>query len=111
MNNTEVTYIIVQVSAPTTEEAFAITRAAVEQKLVACAHILPIRSCYEWEGKVVEDAEQLILMKTRQDVYDQLEDCIKEVHSYDVPEIIAIPVLKGIPSYLQWVDEVITSKS
>lgn len=94
--------IIVFVSAPTDQEASNIARTVIERKLAACAHIFPIRACYEWEGALVEDAEHLILFKTRQDAYAALEQCIAEMHSDDIPEIIAVPVSGGLPAYLHW---------
>lgn len=105
--NSETPYIVVQVSAESSEQAQSIAHRAVEQKLAACAQIFPIRSCYEWEGAIAEDDEYLILLKTHRDVYQQLEACIGEVHSYDVPEIMALPVVAGSESYLKWIDEVV----
>lgn len=107
--NTDSLYLVVQVSAGSTEEAWTIARTTIERKLVACAQIFPIRSCYEWEGTVVEDNEQLVLMKTHSRAYPALEACIKEIHSYDVPEILALPVAAGEDSYLQWVDDTVVT--
>lgn len=100
-------YIIVQVSAGSSDEAWAVARTVVERKLVACAQVFPIRSCYEWQGNIEVDDEHLILMKTRHDAYTALEACIREVHSYDVPEIMAIPVVAGSHDYQQWIDDVV----
>ncbi len=105
--STETPYIIVQVSAGSQEEATTIASAAVERQLAACAQCFPIRSIYTWEGKVEVDDEHLLLLKTRRDAYSALEACIKEHHSYDVPEIMAVPVVAGIDSYLAWIDEVV----
>lgn len=100
-------YIIVQVSAADTDQAWTIAQAVVAQKLVACAQIFPIRSVYEWEGAIAQDDEHLILMKTRRDRYEQLEALITNLHSYDVPEIMALPVVAGSAPYLRWIDEVV----
>jgi periplasmic divalent cation tolerance protein len=104
---TENPYIIVQVSASDTEQAWTIAQAVVTQKLVACAQVFPIRSVYEWEGGVTQDDEYLILMKTRRDIYERLEALVVELHSYDVPEIMALPVVAGSAPYLKWIDEVV----
>lgn len=100
-------YIIVQVSAGNRDEAATIARKVVEHKLVACAQILPIHSFYEWKGAIQSEDEYLIVMKTRRDVYSDLEACILEVHSYDVPEIMALPVVAGLEAYVQWIDSVV----
>ncbi len=97
-----VPYIVVLVSAGSEDEARAIARGAVEAKLAACAQLFPIQSFYLWEGAVVEDNEYLVLLKSRQDVFADLETYVKGAHSYDVPEIIALPVVDGSADYLQW---------
>lgn len=99
--------LLVQVSAGSEEQATMLARAAVERALVACAQILPIRSCYRWEGKIVEEHEWLILMKTTESAYDRLEQVIKELHSYEIPEILALPIARGLPAYLEWVNQVV----
>ncbi len=101
----ETPYLVVLVAAGSGEEARTITRVVVERKLAACAQILPIQSVYEWEGAVVEDDEILVLLKTHADAYSALHQCIVEHHSYDVPEILALPVQTGHDPYLQWVRE------
>ena len=103
----ETPHIIVQVSAGSVEEARKIAHAVIERKLVACAQFFPIHSVYTWEGNVESDDEQLILMKTRRDVYSELEACIQDVHCYDVPEILAVPVVAGSQAYLSWIDEMV----
>lgn len=103
-------YIIVQVSAGNRDEAATIARTVVERKLVACAQIVPIHSFYEWKGTIESEDEFLILMKTRRDVYSDLEACILDIHSYDVPEIMALPVVAGLESYTQWIDSVVVPR-
>jgi periplasmic divalent cation tolerance protein len=103
----ELPQIFVQVTAADTREAWTIARAVVERKLAACAQVFPIRSCYEWEGQIEESEEVMIFIKTRRDRYEALEACIKELHSYDVPEILALPILAGSHPYLHWIDEVV----
>lgn len=100
-------YLLVQVSAGSEKQAWEIAHTVVEQNLVACAQVFPIRSCYSWEGRIEHDDELLILMKTTAAAYDRLEACIKEMHDYDVPEILAVPIVRGLTAYLHWMDEVV----
>ena len=99
-----ITEIVILTTAASEEEAIRIWRALVEQQLVACAQVLPrVRSIYRWEGKVTEDAETLVLLKTRQELFAEVAATIKMMHSYEVPEIIALPVLQGAESYVKWI--------
>lgn len=96
--------IVVFVTTSSEEEASKIARELVEQRLVACANILGrVRSVFSWEGKVADEQEALMVLKTQDHRFDKLSHKIKELHSYSVPEIIAIPISKGLPEYLQWV--------
>ena len=97
-------YIVVQVAVENEEQAARIAMAVVEKKLAACAQIFPIKSTYEWKNNIVQDSEWLIFMKTRKEVFDELQAYVKELHSYEVPEILAIPVVAGSSSYLSWID-------
>jgi periplasmic divalent cation tolerance protein len=105
--NSDISAIFVQVTAGSAEEAWTIARALVERKLAACAQVFPIRSCYEWQGEIQEDNEAMIFVKSRLDLYAELEAYVKELHSYDVPEILALPVVAGSEAYLRWIDEVV----
>src|SRR5579859_3613417 len=94
------------------ETAAWITRVVVEQRVAACAQVIgPITSTYWWEGKIETAKEWLCLIKSRQELYPQLEAAIREAHSYDVPEILAVPVTDGNPMYLNWIREETGSKS
>jgi periplasmic divalent cation tolerance protein len=86
------------------EQASAIARATVEARVAACAQMLPIRSCYRWQGEVVEEAEVLVLLKTRADRFDEVERVVRSVHDYEIPEIVALPLTAGTADYLAWVD-------
>jgi periplasmic divalent cation tolerance protein len=93
------------------EEAKEIAHVLVERHLAACVNIIPrIESVYRWEGKVEEAQEYLLLVKTTQEVFGRLRDALHELHSYDVPECIAIPVEDGSVPYLNWIDESVTLK-
>ncbi len=99
--------IVVLVTASSEEEAARIGRALVEGGLAACANVLPrIRSIFRWEGKVSEEQESLMVVKSRSDLFDDLARTVKSLHSYQVPEIIAVPIAHGSPEYLAWIHEV-----
>ena len=76
----------------------------VTAKAAACVQILPIKSCYFWDGKVTNDAEYLLLIKTRADLHEMAAELIKRNHSYELPEIISLPIFAGSSSYLNWID-------
>jgi periplasmic divalent cation tolerance protein len=93
-------------TTPTREEAQSIARLLIEEKLAACVQLLPIESFYFWQGKTQNEAEVLLLIKTRTALFESAIARIKEVHSYTVPEIVAMPFATGFASYLGWIDEV-----
>jgi len=104
------TVMIVMVSTANQEEAGKIVDLAVGSRLAACASILPtVRSTYWWEGKMVNDQETLIFMKTTSDKVLPLQEAILNVHSYKVPEIIATSVTHGFQPYLDWVRSEVSS--
>ena len=89
---------------PDLETARAMARRLVEEKLAACVNILPtVESIYAWEGKTETAAEVLCLLKTTREKYPALEQRLQELHPYDVPEIIGLPLEAGAPAYLRWV--------
>jgi periplasmic divalent cation tolerance protein len=99
--------VVVLVTAPAEEEAARIARALVEEGLCACASVVgPVRSIYKWEGQVCDDVESLIVMKTRRALFARLEARVRQLHSYDVPEVIGLDVAAGSEPYLRWIDEV-----
>ena len=92
-------------TAGTKADAQRIARALVEKRLAGCVQVVgPITSTYWWQGEVETAEEWLCLIKTRADLYEQLEAAVKEVHPYDVPEILAVPVVAGSRDYLDWLD-------
>jgi periplasmic divalent cation tolerance protein len=99
--------IVVLVTCGSAKEARRIARALVEKRLAACGNILeaPVRSIYRWKGKVETAKEYLLLIKTSRRRFKALQDEVKRLHSYDVPEIIALPIASGSPEYLKWISE------
>jgi len=98
-------YIVVFVTAPE-DEAVEIAATLVEEKLVACVNIVPgLRSLYWWQGKVEDEPEVLCIMKTRSELFERLQDRVRELHSYEVEEVLALPILAGNPPYLEWIKE------
>lgn len=88
------------------EEAEQIARALVEERLAACAQVLgPITSIYHWQGDIETSEEWQVWAKSRRDLYDRIEQTIRRLHPYEVPEILAVPVVAGSASYLAWVDK------
>ncbi len=96
-------YIIVLMTASNKEEAIKIIRILLEEKLVACANMIEaVSSFYWWKGTIEEDQEVLVIMKSHKNLFQKLSSRIIELHSYDVPEILAIPIVRGSSSYFDW---------
>jgi periplasmic divalent cation tolerance protein len=99
-------FVVVLVTAGNADEAATIGRALVEERLVACANVIgPIRSIYRWQDTVEDASEHLLLLKARAADVAVLEARVRALHSYDVPEVIALPVRAGSPAYLAWLAE------
>ncbi|MCS7285693.1 MAG: divalent-cation tolerance protein CutA [Anaerolineae bacterium] len=97
-------FIVVLITTNSFEEALKIGRILVEEKLAACVNVVPeVFSFYWWEGKVQEDKESLMVVKTTASSFPALEGRVRELHSYTVPEIIALPIREGYKGYLDWV--------
>ena len=98
--------IVILITAGSSEEAAAIARALVDEHLAACVNVVPgVRSLFFWEGKTQEADEVLLICKSRMPLMDAVIARVRSLHSYTVPEIIALPVVAGLPSYLSWVRE------
>lgn len=100
-------YVIALITVPSQEVGEGIANALVERRLAACVNIIaPIRSIYTWEGKVCNDQEVLLVAKTTREAFDgRFVPAVKSLHPYDVPEIIALPIVSGSDSYLQWIGD------
>ncbi|HXO00023.1 MAG TPA: divalent-cation tolerance protein CutA [Candidatus Acidoferrales bacterium] len=99
--------IVVLVTCSSPKEARKIARAVVDQRIAACANIVttPVQSVYRWKGKVESAKEFLLIIKTTQARFAKLAAEVKRLHSYDVPEIIALPIARGARDYLTWISE------
>jgi periplasmic divalent cation tolerance protein len=93
------------VTAASRPEAETIAKALLEAKLAACITLLPVQSIYTWQGKVEQNEEWQLLIKTNLAQFSALEAKVREIHSYQVPEIIALPIVAGSEPYLQWLAE------
>ncbi len=103
-------YGVVLVTASSQQEGEAIAQALVESKMAACVTLMPVHSIYTWQGQVMSEQEWQLVIKTDLVQFPLLEKKIRELHSYEVPEIIALPILAGSQPYLQWIaDNVKTS--
>jgi periplasmic divalent cation tolerance protein len=97
--------IVVFSACDSEEQASQIARALVEQRLAACVNIVPgARSIYRWKGQIEDAAEWLLIIKSRRDLMEKLRAAIGNIHSYEVPELLAVPVVDGSESYLAWLD-------
>ncbi len=96
--------LVVFVTTPTPERAAEIARALVEERLAACGNVVPgLRSIYRWEGKVQDEGEALLLLKTTRARFEALRERVLALHPYQVPEVIALPVEAGSGPYLAWI--------
>ena len=100
-------FIQVVTTTATQEDARKIAGALVEQRLAGCVQIVgPIESSYRWQGKIETAAEWQCWIKTRHELYDKVEQAIRKLHTYEVPEILAVPIVAGSKPYLRWLDEI-----
>lgn len=105
-------YIQVFTTVENRDDADQIAKTLVEKRLAACIQIIgPLTSYFQWRGKLESSQEYLCLIKSREDIYSKLEEAIKRLHPYEVPEILAIPVIKGSKEYLNWLDQELKSDS
>ena len=98
-------FIVVKTTFEKKEEAFQMARLLLDKRLVSCVQISEIYSLYRWKGKVENEHEFIVTMKTKKKLYKEVEKTIKENHSYETPQIIAIPICKGSVEYLKWIEE------
>ncbi len=96
-------YLVVFITTSSYEEARKIADKLVDRKKAACVNIVPgVNSLFRWKGKIEEAEESLMVVKTRVELFPDVVSLVKSVHSYEVPEIIALPIVEGNPDYLEW---------
>lgn len=97
--------IIVFSNCGSEDEALGVARALIEGRLAACVNIVPgIRSVYPWKGAVQEDTEWMLVIKSTRPLFEQLSAALRKAHSYEIPEVLALPVVDGSKEYLDWMD-------
>lgn len=97
--------IVILSTCGSEEEASKLAHGLVEARVAVCVNIVPgIRSVYQWKGKVEDDGEWLLVIKSRRDLFRRLRALLKKIHSYDVPEMVALPIVDGAEAYLGWMD-------
>jgi periplasmic divalent cation tolerance protein len=98
-------YVVVVVTTTDKQEAERIVRRLLDEKLIACANIIsPISSHFHWSGKIEKAEECMVLMKSREDLFEKLAETTKSLHSYEVPEILALPIISGSKTYIDWLE-------
>lgn len=99
---------IVFCTVPDIEVGSRLAEALVEEGLAACVNLLPgLTSIYRWEDKLQKDSEALLLIKSRADRFGQIAERIRQLHPYELPEIVAVPLSEGLPEYLDWIDRAV----
>ena len=99
-------YIIVLITAPNEEESARIGHALIGERLAACVNIIrSVRSIYRWQGRIEDESEVLMVVKTKRTLFERLQGRVKELHTYEVPEIIGLPVIEGSKQYLDWLGQ------
>jgi len=104
--------MVVIITSGREKEAKRLARVLVEEKLAACVNILPdVESNYWWKGKIESSQEWMLVLKTQEKMVQRIIERVKEIHSYEVPEVIALPIVTGNRDYLQWISDVLASRS
>jgi periplasmic divalent cation tolerance protein len=102
--------IVVLTTCESGEQAQSLARHLVEHRLAACVNILPgARGIYRWQDKIEDAAEFVLMIKSRRDLFPKLRAAIAELHSYEIPEMVALPIVDGSEAYLNWLDRELPS--
>lgn len=104
-------FVVVYVTVGSADEGDRIASALIEERLAACVNrVAGVRSTYRWEGRIERAEEELLIIKSRRDLFNRLRQRVTELHSYSVPEIVALPLLEGSEPYLRWLHEELAKK-
>jgi periplasmic divalent cation tolerance protein len=104
--------IVVLCTCASEEDGERLARALITGRLAACVSVVPgVRSFYRWQGEIEDSSEFLLLIKTSRDRFDALREAVEKLHSYAVPEVLALPVVAGAPNYLAWLVESLASEA
>jgi periplasmic divalent cation tolerance protein len=104
--------IVVLVTGGSVRECKKIARQLLDKRLIACANVIPtVQSLYTWKGKLADEKECLMLLKSSRDLFPALQSEVEKLHSYSVPEVIALPIIDGALNYLNWIGESVGGKS
>lgn len=98
-------HVVVQVTTGTRDEAERIARTLVERRLAASGQVAPLRTWYRWQGRVHEADEHVVSLFTRRDRFTAVAHAVRELHSYALPQIVAVPLVEGTAEFLAWIDE------
>jgi len=99
-------FVVIYVTVPNKELGKKIASALVKEKLAACVNIIPsINSIYQWKDEICDDEELLLIIKSRKELFPKVEERVKSLHSYDVAEVIALPIVAGAGDYLKWLKD------
>lgn len=108
MSEEKQAYGVILVTAASQSEAEMIARSLLSAKLAACVTLLPVQSIYTWQNEIQQAEEWQLMIKSKLDRFSDLEAKIRELHSYEVPEMIALPIVAGSHPYLQWISQQVT---
>ncbi|MBI1956554.1 MAG: divalent-cation tolerance protein CutA [Acidobacteria bacterium] len=104
--------IIVLVTGSNTRECKRIARHLLEKRLIACANLMPqVNSLYHWKGKIADEKECLMILKSTRELFPALRMEVEKLHSYSVPEVIALPIIDGSANYLNWIAECVAAST
>lgn len=97
-------FIVIYCTVPNKKEGTEIAKVLLEQKLVACINIIDkVESIFSWDGEIMEEKEALMMIKTKKELFSQINHTIQKLHSYNVPEVIAMPIIEADETYLKWI--------
>lgn len=99
-------FVLTIITAASEQDAAALGTVLVEERLAACANIIPrIRSIYRWNGRICDESEAMLLIKTRAELFETVRQRVKALHTYEVPEITGMDISRGDPMYLDWIED------